>query len=391
MEASLAEKEQQHEVRIADLDNQLKISKDELAAGAIQWKAQNKEAYERMESEIAAKFEETKGTFQKSLNEAEEAAKKAQEAEKVATTKFEEEKQARFDEKEIFDLEKAALEDEKRDLMEKILEHGKVEEDDPLKDLSLEEIKLQNEKLRKAITALTFGFEEEKRKLENQMKNETGKDQIIAGLEKRLEEMDFLLEEVERKEKERAEMEEKLEEIVEYENMVEEMVQEIANKDEENEEILEKIAYMEEEMQDMEELNQALELDNSEMQEEITEKDKEITAAKNEIEQLTGIIIDLDDTTAKYKDRQQELHNQIKVMSEQLAETANSDKKDQISVLLEKQQTLIARLRDAEKKSLQITKSQITMQQDRFSIDVVQNMLPESLMTEAMLPNLKKI
>jgi len=31
------------------------------------------------------------------------------------------------------------------------------------------------------------------------------------------------------------------------------------------------------------------------------------------------------------------------------------------------------------------------MQQDRFSIDVVQNMLPESLMTEAMLPNLKKI
>ena len=78
-------------------------------------------------------------------------------------------------------------------------------------------------------------------------------------------------------------------------------------------------------------------------------------------------------------------------MSEQLAETANSDKKDQISVLLEKQQTLIARLRDAEKKSLQITKSQITMQQDRFSIDVVQNMLPESLMTEAMLPNLKKI
>ena len=31
------------------------------------------------------------------------------------------------------------------------------------------------------------------------------------------------------------------------------------------------------------------------------------------------------------------------------------------------------------------------MQQDRFSIEVVQNMLPESLMTEAMLPNLKKI
>ena len=52
---------------------------------------------------------------------------------------------------------------------------------------------------------------------------------------------------------------------------------------------------------------------------------------------------------------------------------------------------LIARLRDAEKKSLQITKSQITMQQERLGIEVVQNMLPESLMNEALLPCLKKI
>ena len=72
------------------------------------------------------------------------------------------------------------MEDEKRDLMDKFMEQSKVEEEDPIKDLSLEEIKLQNKKLRQAITALTFGFDEEKRKLENQMKNETGKDKIIA-------------------------------------------------------------------------------------------------------------------------------------------------------------------------------------------------------------------
>lgn len=147
------------------------------------------------------------------------------------------------------------LVEEKRDLMDRLMEQGKVEEVDPLKDLGLEEIKLQNKKLRQAITALTFGFEEEKRKLENQMKNETGKDKIIASMEKRLEEMDFLLEEVERKEKERAEMEEKLEEIVEYENMVEEMVQEIANREEENEDCMERIKELEEENQLLEELN----------------------------------------------------------------------------------------------------------------------------------------
>ena len=35
MTTQLAEKEQAHEARIADLDNQLKISKEELAAGAL--------------------------------------------------------------------------------------------------------------------------------------------------------------------------------------------------------------------------------------------------------------------------------------------------------------------------------------------------------------------
>ena len=38
--------------------------------------------------------------------------------------------------------------DEKQDMMDKILEQGKVEADDPLQDLSLEEIKHQNIKLR---------------------------------------------------------------------------------------------------------------------------------------------------------------------------------------------------------------------------------------------------
>lgn len=56
------------------------------------------------------------------------------------------------------------------------------------------------------------------------MKNDTAKDQIIALHEERLKEMDFLIEEVDRKEEERAEMEKKLEDIVDLENMVEEMV-----------------------------------------------------------------------------------------------------------------------------------------------------------------------
>ena len=49
------------------------------------------------------------------------------------------------------------------------MEQSKVEEEDPLKDLGIEEIKLQNQKLRQALTSLKLGFEEEQKKMEEQM------------------------------------------------------------------------------------------------------------------------------------------------------------------------------------------------------------------------------
>jgi hypothetical protein len=54
---------------------------------------------------------------------------------------------------------------------------------------------------------LTFGFEEERKKLEAASKEETAKDRKIQDLEAQLKEMDFLIEEIEVKEQERAEME----------------------------------------------------------------------------------------------------------------------------------------------------------------------------------------
>lgn len=73
--------------------------------------------------------------------------------------KLKEEEERRKEEAEIADLEKDALKDEKQELMDKLMEQSKVDEEDPLKDLSLEEVKQQNKKLRQAIVSLTFGFE----------------------------------------------------------------------------------------------------------------------------------------------------------------------------------------------------------------------------------------
>lgn len=59
--------------------------------------------------------------------------------------------------------------------------------------------------------------------------------------------------------------------------------------------------------------------------------------------------------------------------------------------MLEKQQALISKLRDAAKKSLEITKERITTNQLKMQADIVQQMLPESLAEEALLPSLEKI
>lgn len=73
--------------------------------------------------------------------------------------KLKEEEERRKEEAEIAELEKDALKDEKQELLDKLMEQSKVDEEDPLKDLSLEEVKQQNKKLRQAIVSLTFGFE----------------------------------------------------------------------------------------------------------------------------------------------------------------------------------------------------------------------------------------
>ena len=198
----------------------------------------------------------------------------------------------RQEEQELHELELAQLKDDKEEILQKLMDHGKVDDVDPLADVGLEEIKIQNKKLRQAITSLTVGFEEERKKQEAAFKADTTKDKIIKDQAKKLEEMDFLLEEIVEKEEERAEMEKRLEEIVEYENMVEEMVTEIAKKDDEIEEIGAKYAEVQEEQRLMEDLNNQLEQFNKELALEIEDHQVKQGQYKSEIETLEVILLE---------------------------------------------------------------------------------------------------
>jgi len=83
------------------------------------------------------------------------------------------------------------------------------------------------------------------------------------------------------------------------------------------------------------------------------------------------------------------------VLNEQLQLTmdahATGSAKDQVSLLLEKQQVLIQRLRDISKKSLEVTKERILSGQVKMKANIVEQMLPEALSEEALLPSLDKI
>jgi len=128
---------------------------------------------------------------------------------------------------------------------------------------------------------LAQGFEAEKAKLMKQIEDEEGKKKIIADYEKKLQDMDVLLEELDRKEEELAEMKIENEMCLEYETMVEEMAQEILKKVEELEEVEKKNKGLEEILGIQEGYGENLEQYNQELTEELAEKEGEFNALEN--------------------------------------------------------------------------------------------------------------
>ena len=149
---------------------------------------------------------------------------------------------------EIIQLEIDALKDEKEDLLNQMRIASEINQnqEDALAGLSEDELKSQNQKLRQAISTLTLSFEVEKSRLAAKLAETFERAKLVDELEKKLEEMDFLLEEIDVKEQEKLEMEKRLDECLEFEKMVEEMAEEIIKKEDEIEELKGRIQEMEE-------------------------------------------------------------------------------------------------------------------------------------------------
>lgn len=274
-----------------------------------------------------------------------------------------------------------------------MMDNSKLEQEDILNTLSTDEIKQQNRKLRQAVTSLAQGFEAEKGKLMKQIEDEEGKKKIIADYEKKLQDMDVLLEELDRKEEELAEMKIENEMCLEYETMVEEMAQEILKKEEELEEVEKKNKGLEEILGIQEGYGENLEQYNQELTEELAEKEGEFNALEMQKVEDEELLLDLEDENQKYREKVQQQTKTIKELTEQLEQYTNdSDEKNKLAQLIEKQNNLVKQLQDNEKLNLDNKLKKIDYHwQNALKSKVIEGIIPARLQEDVHFDSLDKL
>lgn len=220
-----------------------------------------------------------------------------------------------------------------------------------------------------------------------------GKKAIIASYEKKLQDMDVLLEELDRKEEELAEMKIENEMCLEYETMVEEMAQEILRKEEELEEYEKKNKGLEDILGIQEGYGENLEQYNQELTEELADKDAEFSSLEQQKIDDEELLLDLEDENQKYREKVQQQTKTIKDLAEQLeAYTANSDEKSKIVQLVENQNNLVKQLQDNEKQNLSNQLEKIDYHwQNALKSKVIEGIIPKRLQDDVHFDSLDKL
>lgn len=307
---------------------------------------------------LAVKAELEKKLEEQDASLTEETQKVAKMVEKVQSNRakidgLEEELQAAKIDLEANQIEIEMLKDEKQELLAEMTENSKLEGEDILNSLSADELKQQNRKLRQAVSSLAQNFEVEREKLQGQVADEEGKKAVIAEYEKKLADMDVLLEELDRKEEELAELKIENEACLEYETMVEEMAQEILKKEEECDELERKVRGMEEVLGIQEGYSENLEQYNQELTEELAEQEAAMAQVEQQKIEDEELLLDLEDENQKYRDKVQLLNKQSKELTEQVERFSESaEEKSKFTTLVEKQNALTKSLRDSENREL---------------------------------------
>eukprot|EP00347_Sterkiella_histriomuscorum_P006662 403351912 len=384
----------EYEIKILELesklnDNQL-LQNVETMHQAEKEKLQQQ--FEAQQNQLKQDIENLKNERDQALSKVTDQAKLIKHAEEEKA-RLQEDVEAKQIEIETIMLEIDALKDEKEELLNQLRASSEIQGDSSsLSGLTEDELKSQNTKLRQAISALTMGFEVEKSKYNSKISDLDKRARLVEEYEKKLEDMDLLIEEIEIKDSEIKAMEEKLDEQSDFEKMVEEMAEEILKKEEDIETLQARITELEEMNAVQEELNESQDQYVKELNEEIANKDAQIFNFEQNVTQLEEMVLEQDQKIQKYKEKCNELNQKSTMLQDELSSAYSAgDQKVKISTLIEKQNQLITKLREAGKKDLDIMVQKIEFWQEKLKMKVIEGFIPKRLSEETRLDSLEKI
>lgn len=108
--------------------------------------------------------------------------------------------------------------------------------------------------------------------------------------------------------------------------------------------------------------------------------------------QLEEMVLEQDQKATKYKERCNELQQKATMLQDELSSAYSAgDQKVKISTLIEKQNMLITKLREAGKKDMEIMVQKIEFWQEKLKMKVIEGFIPKRLVEETRLDSLEKI
>ena len=128
------------------------------------------------------------------------------------------------------------------------------------------------------------------------------------------------------------------------------------------------------------------------MNEDMANKDARISEVEVEKIKLEEMILEENQMNLKYKERLADFQQQYKVIQEQLqAAYSVGDQKFKISSLLEKQNNLLQKVREAGKRESQLVMGKLQFWQEKLRQTVVEAIIPPRLTEQVQLESLERV
>ena len=253
-----------------------------------------------------------------------------------------------------------------------------------------ENLLVQNERMKTALTKFNQKYLSEKKFYEEQIKSLEEKQSNQGELEEKAKDVDILLESIDSKEETIEELKNQLDEVKEYGGMIEELSNDKIEKEELIEDLKCKLEEIEELYKIEEELNETGEEEKKSLLEDIATRDVEVQASREALKAFQGKLVKLNNKMKKYQELVKELKLENEALKGQVEALGEEDRINKIQSLLNKVNHQSNLLRDAKTHQINFKLSEIYSTQSKAKMALFSKCLPQRLTDLAKIPSFEK-